>query len=235
MRQVARFHEGQEGGAAGRGDLLKFMNELNAMALRFRLPTEVRNRARSVCMDAAAMRVCREIPCAVLATAALYVACREFKEPLTLRELAEAGGCDYRDVGRCYASILERMHISRPSLNGKTYVHHLILKQSLSDETYKLSEEIIRKSSLGGLGGRNPMTLAAAALYLACCSMGERVTQAEVADAAGVGEESVRECCKAIRISASIPSHGSTKPELSTVFDRGNDAKRPASLAQMEE
>jgi transcription initiation factor TFIIIB Brf1 subunit/transcription initiation factor TFIIB len=43
------------------------------------------------------------------------------------------------------------------------------------------------------------MTIAAASLYLACCSMGENVTQAEVAEAAGVGEQSVRDCCKEIR------------------------------------
>ena len=51
------------------------------------------------------------------------------------------------------------------------------------------------------------MTLAAAALYLACCGMGEKVTQAEVADAAGVGEESVRECCKAIRAYENMLPH----------------------------
>jgi transcription initiation factor TFIIB len=118
---------------------------------------------------------------------------------VTLRELANATGTDPRDVGRCYSTILIQMHITRPGLNGRSYVHRLALRQPLSEEIYKMSEGIIIRSTQAGLGGRNPMTLAGAALYLACCNMGEKVTQAEVADAAGVGEESVRECCKAIR------------------------------------
>ena len=181
------------------------MNELNAAALKLGLPGEVSTRARSICTDAAAMRFCRVTAPRVLAAAALYIACREARNPLTLRDLAGAYDCDPRDVGRCYATILERMHISRPSLNGRAYLHHLALNPPVPEETYRLSEDIVKKASPVGVGGRNPMTVAAAALYLACLSTGEKVTQAEVAEAAGVGEESVRECCKAIRTAAGHP------------------------------
>ena len=139
------------------------------------------------------------IPHSVLAAAILYIACRETKTPVTLREFAEAIGSDQRDVGRCYLQLLENMHISRPNLNGNGYVYHIAMKRSVSEQALRLSQDIITRMSASGLGGRNPMTLAAASLYLACCSMGEKVTQAEVAEAAGVGEESVRECCKDIR------------------------------------
>jgi transcription initiation factor TFIIB len=199
MRQTVRFHEGPISEAHTRGELLVFLRELNAIAHSLKLPREVSKRADSICADAATMSFSRVTVRPVLAAAALYVACREYNQAVTLRELADATGTDPRDVGRCYTTILERMHISRPSLNGKRYVRHLVLREPLSNETFALSEEIVRKATEVGLGGRNPMTLAAAALYLACCSMGDKVTQAEVAEAAGVGEESVRECCKAIR------------------------------------
>lgn len=135
----------------------------------------------------------------VLAAASLYVACREQKFPVTLREVAYATGTEPREVGRCYTAMLERMHISRPGLNGSRYLHRVTLDHPLSEDTYKASEDIIHCATEAGLGGRNPMTLAAAALYIACCNAGEKVTQAQVAESAGVGEESVRECCKAIR------------------------------------
>jgi transcription initiation factor TFIIIB Brf1 subunit/transcription initiation factor TFIIB len=73
------------------------------------------------------------------------------------------------------------------------------MKRGLPDDTYRLAEEMVGKSEAAGVNGRNPMTVAAAALYLAACSAGEAVTQAEVAEAAGVAEESVRECCKVMR------------------------------------
>jgi len=175
------------------------MDEMSSVAGRLRLPHEVRKRAADICSELNAATFGHPIPHSVLAAATLYVACRENKTPVTLREFAEACGSDPRDVGRCYLQLLENMHISRPNLNGKGYVYHIALKRPVSDQALKLSQDIISRMSALGLGGRNPMTLAAASLYLACCSMGENVTQAEVAEAAGVGEESVRECCKEIR------------------------------------
>ena len=199
MRQTVGFHEGQSDDAHARQGLLHLVHDLNSLASNLSLSKEVKARASSIVTDAAALRFCRVTARPVLEAAALYVACREYKEPMTLRELASATGTDPRDVGRCYDTMLVRMHITRPRLNGWSYVHHLALKLPLSEEIYKTSEDMINRTTKAGLGGRNPMTLAAAALYLACCGMGEKVTQAEVADAAGVGEESVRECCKEIR------------------------------------
>lgn len=43
------------------------------------------------------------------------------------------------------------------------------------------------------------MTLAAAPVFEACLTTGENVTQDDVADAAGEGVLSVRECDKALR------------------------------------
>jgi transcription initiation factor TFIIB len=199
MRQTVKF-EGksnvEERAPHGASD---FKESLKALSASLNVPEGVKERAISIASEAAAMRSRRPTPGIVLSAAALYVACRESKVPMTFRELAAASGADLRDIGRCYAGLLERMNIARPGLNGGTYVHHLALKPPLSEETYRASEEIIKQSTSAGLDGRNPMTLAAAALYLASCGNGEKVTQSEVADAAGVGEESVRECCKAIR------------------------------------
>ena len=199
MGQTVRFETGPSSKAHSQGALSRFIQEINVLSDSLGLPDEVMTRAAAIVTQAAAMRFCRVTTRPVLAASALYVACRECRVPLTLREVSEATGTEQRAVGRCYATILERMHITRPGLNGNNYVHHLSLKTPLSEETNKESEDVIREAISAGLDGRNPMTLAAAALYLASCSNGEKVTQSEVAEAAGVGEESVRECCKAIR------------------------------------
>jgi len=199
MRQTANFEA--KSGVQQRDSQCPsdFKQSLEVLGRRLGLPDNVKERAISIASEAATMRSHRPTPGPVLSAAALYVACRESKVLVTFRELAAASGANLRDIGRCYTALLERMNIARPGLNGGTYVHHLALKSPFSEETYRASEEIIRQSTSAGLGGRNPMTLAAAALYLASCGNGEKVTQSQVADAAGVGEESVRECCKAIR------------------------------------
>ena len=202
MRQAASFHE-RGSKKEGREVLREALLDVSQIADRLHLSHDVRRRAATLISEVKAGAFGHGLPRPVLAAAALYISCRERKMPVTLRELAVASGSDPREVGRCYLSILENLHISRPGLNGKGYVYHLALKRSVSDQVLKLSQSIINRMSAKGLGGRNPMTLAAAALYVACCNLGENITQAEVAEAAGVGEESVRECCKEIRTLAS--------------------------------
>ena len=187
------------------------MHEVNLISHKLKLPPDVRRRAASICAEAKAVAFGHGVPHEVFAAAALYVACRENKIPVTLREFANTSASDPREVGRCYLQLLDSVHISRPGLNGRGYVHHLALKRALPEQAFQISQDIINSMSVKGLGGKNPMTLAAAALYLACCSIGENVTQSEVAEAAGVGEESVRECCKEIRAltkPAAQPSEG---------------------------
>lgn len=210
---TGRFHEGPDSMIHTREGLVRFIDDMNALAESLNLPNAVKRRAGSIVRDAATMRFCRVISRPIIAAAVLYVACREHDEPVTLRELADATATDPRDVGRCYATVLERMHIARPALDDGQYVHHLSLSRPLPAEAYKMSEDIIRRAAQSGLEGRNPMTLAAAALYIACCNMGERITQAEVSNAAGIGEESVRECCKAIRSSEERVAHWGLAPE----------------------
>ena len=205
MKQTASFHE-RKPGAESRTEFRETLQEVNRVAIKLKLGPEIRKRASELCTEAKAAPFGHGIPQAVLAASTLYIACREERIPVTLREFADASGSDARDVGRCYLGLLENMHISRPSMNGKGYVSHLVLKRPISDQARKLSQDIINRMSAQGLGGRNPMTLAAAALYLACCSLGENVTQSQVAEAAGVGEESVRECCKAIRLLEKQPA-----------------------------
>lgn len=197
MKQTSLHERGS--GLVAQADFRDVLQAVHEVAQKLGLSHDVRKRAASICSDIRASGFGRNIKHPILAAAALYIACRERKIPATLREFADSSGADPREVGRCYLGILENLHISRPSLNQKGYVYHIALKRPVSDQALKLSQEIIHQMSSKGLGGRNPMTLAAAALYTACCSSGENVTQAEVAEAAGVGEESVRECCKEIR------------------------------------
>ena len=180
--------------------------DLKRIAGALALPPGVSKRAESICAEAAAMHFGQEFAHEVLASAALYVGCRESQRPLTLKDLAGASSSDPRVVERCYMKLLQRMHIARPELKEDEYVYHLALKRPVSDQAIMQSREIIGSIVSKGLGGRNPMTLAAASLYIACCNMGENVTQAEVAEAAGVGEQSVRDCCKEVRLLARQPS-----------------------------
>lgn len=199
MRRAIGVHDGIHSQNRTRENLQQSVNDANSLGRSLNLPREVRKRASSIASEADGMGFCRFTASPILVAAALYVACREYKVSMTLRELAIGLGTDARDIRRCYNTILERMHISPPALEGRRYVQHLSLRHPVSKKAISISEEIIQKTTSNGIGGRNPMTLAAASLYVACQSIGERITQSELAEAAGVGVVSVRQTSKAIR------------------------------------
>ena len=199
MKQVAAFHEGSLG-AHWKEEFKEALEYVKKLAADLHLSAGVARRASVICSDAFSKRLGQDMPPQVLSAAAVYVGCREAQKPVTLKDIASASHSDPRAVGRCYVKLIERMHISRPELNENGYVYRLTLKKPVPEQALKQSQEIIHGINSKGLGGRNPMTLAAAALYIACCNLGEIITQAEVAEAAGVGEQSVRDCCKEIRL-----------------------------------
>lgn len=174
-----------------------FIHETDILAARFNLSDDVRTRAEAIYRRA--IRLGSDRPTSILAAASIYIGCRQGQVPITLRDLAAAAGVDFRRVGKCYLSLVERMDISRPTLNGNSYLDRLALKLQVPAEALGLSRELICRASQKGLEGRNPMTLAAAALYASCCSTGVNVTQAELAEVAGVTEISIRECWRAVR------------------------------------
>ncbi len=71
---------------------------------------------------------------------------------------------------------------------------------NLSEKTKRKAMEILNKAkTIGMVAGKDPMGLAAAALYLACVSNGEIRSQKDISVAAGVTEVTIRNRCVGLR------------------------------------
>jgi len=193
-------HDAARRGA--RSELVR--KELDKLAGNLSLPDSVKSDSEKICEDVMARNVVGRRSVPVIAASSLYTACRESHTPVTLKDLATATDSNPREIGRCYRSIINRMNMAPPNLNGATYAVRVAGAVKASDDATQLSLQIVNKSIDKGLGGRNPMTLAAAAVYLACLITGEDSRQSDVADAAGVSEVSVRECVKAMRQAGAV-------------------------------
>jgi transcription initiation factor TFIIB len=71
---------------------------------------------------------------------------------------------------------------------------------NLSEKTKRKAVEILNKAKkIGMVAGKDPMGLAAAALYLACISNGEIRSQKDISVAAGVTEVTIRNRCVGLK------------------------------------
>jgi transcription initiation factor TFIIB len=124
---------------------------------------------------------------------ALYAACRRHDVPRTLDELSEASGIEKKEIGRTYRFITRELGIKILPSNPADYIARFASALKLSAETQSKSVEIIEQAQAVELtSGRGPTGIAAAALYVAALINGEKRTQREVADVAGVTEVTIR-------------------------------------------
>ena len=173
--------------------------ELHRLATAAGIPGQVADRGADVCCSVVRSRLIKRQPLPLIAASSAYVACRENKTPVTIKELAREIRSGPRELGRCYRSIRDGLQLSVPAHNGTTYTWKVATKVKASEEATKLSMEIVKEAVAQGFGDRNPMTLAAAAVYAACLANGDAATQTDVADAAGVSVIALRGCARQIR------------------------------------
>ena len=70
----------------------------------------------------------------------------------------------------------------------------------LSEKVKRRAVEILNMAKkIGMVAGKDPMGIAAAALYLSCISAGESKSQKEISNAAGVTEVTIRNRCAGLR------------------------------------
>ena len=87
-----------------------------------------------------------------------------------------------------------------PIADPLTYVSKIAEKNGISGKTQGAAIAILAEARRKRFGaGKDPMGLAAAALYIACLQMNEKATQKDMAEAAGVTEVTIRNRYKALK------------------------------------
>ena len=125
--------------------------------------------------------------------AILYLACRLTKTPLNLKALASASHRSRREITRCYRIVQRDNNFTIPIDDPAQYISRIASKTKLSQRTQNHAMRVILQAKAKhAVVGKNPLGMAAAALYMAAKTMQESVTQRELAKAAEVTEVTVR-------------------------------------------
>ena len=174
-------------------NLAQAMAELDRLSDKVYIPGPVKEKAAVIYRKALDKGLVRGRSIAAIAAAALYAACRSTETPRTLREISDASLVDKKDVARCYRLLLRELDIQMPIADPLTYVSKIAERTGISGQTQGLAIKILNEAKQKrAASGKDPMGLAAAALYIACLQSNEKKTQKDIAEAAGVTEVTVR-------------------------------------------
>lgn len=181
-------------------NLAQAMAELDRLADKAYIPGPVKEKAAIVYRKALDKGLVRGRSIAAIAAAAVYAACRSTGTPRTLREIAEASFVDKKDVARCYRLLLRELKVTMPIADPLTYISKIAERTGISGKTQGLAINILHEAKRRrAAAGKDPMGLAAAALYIACLQNNEKKTQKDIAEAAGVTEVTVRNRYKSLK------------------------------------
>ena len=140
-----------------------------------------------------------------LIASALYASCRDTETPRTLKDIAQVSNIKRKDIARCYRLLLRELNLKMPVVNPINCISRIASKAGLSEKTKRKATKILQRAEeLKISAGKDPMGLAAAALYVACVTLGENKTQRDVAEAAGVTEVTIRNRYKGLKVALNL-------------------------------
>jgi transcription initiation factor TFIIB len=180
-------------------------SELNRLKDKLAISDAVIEKAAYIYRKALEKGLVRGRSISALIASALYAACRDTETPRTLKDIAQASNIKRKDIARCYRLLLRELNLRMPVVNPVNCISRIASKAGLSEKTKRKATKILQTAEeLKISAGKDPMGLAAAALYVACVQNGENKTQRDVAEAAGVTEVTIRNRYKGLKVALNL-------------------------------
>lgn len=186
-------------------NLRQAFSELDRLADKLNISDVVVERAAYTYRKALEKGLVRGRSISALIAASVYAACRVTETPRTLKDVAAASSVKKKDIARCYRLLLRELDLRMPIMDPVKCVSRIASKAGLTERTKRRAVDILKRAIESRTSaGKDPMGLAAAALYVACVLEGENKTQKDIAEAAGVTEVTIRNRYKGLKTALKI-------------------------------
>lgn len=193
LYRMRKWHKRASIASSMERNLAIALSELDRIASYLGLPENVREASALLYRKCIEKGLIRGRLIESVVSAVLYAICRQYGIPRTLDEIADVSGIEKKEIGRTYRFITHELGIKVPLTDPTQYVPRFTAALKLSGEVQEKAITLLKRAIKKGLiSGRGPTGVAAAAVYIAAAMVGERRTQKEVADVAGVTEVTIR-------------------------------------------
>ncbi len=181
-------------------NLRQAFGELPRLTDKLRVSDAIVERAAYIYRKAVDRKLIRGRSISAMIAASLYAAMRDTETPRTLKDLAAVSNVKRKELSRSYRLILKELDLRMPVADPIKSVSRIANKAGVSEKTKRRAIEILRRASeTGSAAGKDPMGLAAAALYIASVMENENKTQKDMAEASGVTEVTIRNRYKTLK------------------------------------
>ena len=178
---------------SGEKNLISAFTELGKMKDKLALSDAVIEKAAYIYRKALDKKLVRGRSITAVIAASLYAACRDTETPRTLNDITAAINVGRKDLALSYRMLIKELGLKMPVVDSVQCVARIASKAGLSEKTKRYAVEILRKAEESKISaGKNPMGLAASALYLSCVKNGDNKTQRDISEASNITEVTIR-------------------------------------------
>ena len=181
-------------------NLRQALNEMDKLKDKIALTDAVIEKAAYIYRKAMEKKLIRGRSIQGLVAACIYASCRNTETPRTLDDIANGINIRRKDVARCYRLIFRELELKMPVVDPVKGVARIASVAELTEKSKRKAIMILNEAKkVGIVAGKDPMGIAAAALYLACNGTGEPKSQKDISIASGVTEVTIRNRCAGLR------------------------------------
>ena len=172
---------------------------LDAMSSKLGLPESVVEESAYLFRKIAARKILAGRSTSAMLSATIYATCRITGTPRTLQDVADAGNIKKKVLQRTYRFLAKELDLSPEAYSPSEFVTRIAKGLSLSEKTQRLAFKILDQCVKKQVStSKNPMGMAAAAIYLASTINIERVSQSKISKISGISAVTIRERKKEI-------------------------------------
>lgn len=142
--------------------------ELDRMSAHLNIPNNIKEECARWYRKCVNKGIVRGRSIESVIAAVIYLISRQHHLPKTLEELEKVSGVKRKDIGRSYRTLCRRLGLRMPVITAADYVPRLASELGVSGETEAKAMEMLEKArETGIIAGKVPISIAAAAIYLA--------------------------------------------------------------------
>ncbi|HLC24069.1 MAG TPA: transcription initiation factor IIB [Nitrosopumilaceae archaeon] len=173
---------------------------LNTIKTKLAIPDMVIEKAAYIYRKAIVKKLTRGRSISGLIHASLYAACRETDTPRTLRDIAHAGNLTKKNLATSYRNLIKILDLNLKPYDPSEFITRISSQVGISEKTRRDALNILSKAAEKEISvGKNPVSLAAASLYLSCMMNHEEKNQDDIAKASGVTAVTIRNRVRSLR------------------------------------
>ena len=195
MNRLRTWHTRSQTANAQERNLRHALGEIERMASALGLPQSTRETASVIYRRALDDDLLRGRSIEGISTAAVHAAARQAEIPRSLDEVAAVSRIEQLRITRAYRHLTRELGLEIEPADPLDYVPRFASELDLSEEATQRSRDLLTtviETEESYLSGKNPVGLAAAAVYAGALLANEKVTQPAVSEVADISTVTIR-------------------------------------------